>query len=224
MARIRSIKPEFWTDEKIVELSAYARLMFIGLWNFCDDSGRMTYSPKRIKMQIFPADPIDCSELLGEIRGASLIDVYVIDGVEYLAIKGFDKHQKIDKRTASKLPPPPNSPEFPRIPPTEGKGVEGKGKEGNGGDNPPDGGAPKKSKSRKQPLPADFAISDRVRKWATEKGYTRLEERFEHFVGKAKANGYTYADWDEGFMGAIRDDWAKLPNTPKVVDYRRQAL
>lgn len=129
MARIRTIKPEFWTDEKIVELSAYARLLFIGLWNFCDDSGRMVYSPKRIKMQVFPAESLDCSELLGEIRRESLIEVYVVDGVEYLSISGFDKHQKIDKRSASKLPPPPNSAESHRIPPTEGKGMEGKGKE-----------------------------------------------------------------------------------------------
>ena len=32
MPRIRTIKPEFWTDEKIIELSLPARLLFIGLW------------------------------------------------------------------------------------------------------------------------------------------------------------------------------------------------
>lgn len=69
----------------------------------------------------------------------------------------------------------------------------------------------KKPKSRKTSLPDDFGISDRVKQWAAVKGYTRLEERLEHFVGKAKAAGYTYVDWDEAFMGAIRDDWAKLP-------------
>lgn len=119
MARIRSVKPEFWTDEKVVELSPFARLLFIGLWNFADDDGRMVHSPKRIKMQVLPADDVDCSELLGEIRRASLISVYVVDGVEYLQINGFAKHQKIDKRSASKLPPPSNPPEFPRIPTTD---------------------------------------------------------------------------------------------------------
>ena len=117
MARIRSVKPEFWSDEKIVELSAFARLLFIGLWNFSDDSGRMIFSPKRIKMQIFPADNLDISQLLGEIRGALLITIYSIDNIEYLQINGFAKHQKIDKRTASKIPPPA---ELLRIPPTEG--------------------------------------------------------------------------------------------------------
>jgi hypothetical protein len=125
MARIRTIKPDFWTDEKIVELSPWARLLFIGLWNFVDDDGRIEYSPKRIKMQIFPADPVDCSELIREIRGASLVTVYVVGGKEFLQVCNFSKHQKIDKRSASKHPPPPNSPEFPRVPPTEGKGREG---------------------------------------------------------------------------------------------------
>ena len=79
MARIRTIKPDFWTDEKIVELSPLARLLFIGLWNFADDDGRMPYSTTRIKLQILPADAADISALLGEIRGKLLIDVYVVD-------------------------------------------------------------------------------------------------------------------------------------------------
>lgn len=128
MARIRSIKPDFWTDEKIVELSAFARLLFIGLWNFADDDGRMVYSPKKIKMQIFPSDSLDISELFGEIRRESLIDIYVVDGVEYLQVVGFAKHQKIDKRSPSKLPENPFKEaipaESPRISTTEGKGRE----------------------------------------------------------------------------------------------------
>lgn len=126
MARIRTVKPEFWTDEKVVEMSPLARLLFIGLWNFADDEGRMTYSPKRIGMQILPADSCDISALLGEIRRNSLIVIYEVDGIEYLQIVGFAKHQKVDKRTASKLPAPPES---PRIVPTEGI-KEGKGREG----------------------------------------------------------------------------------------------
>ena len=76
--------------------------------------------------------------------------------------------------------------------------------------------APTRAKApRKRPLPPEFAISDRVREWAAEKGHTRLEERFEHFIGKARANGYAYADWDEALMTAIRDDWAKLNGRPQ---------
>jgi hypothetical protein len=119
MARIRSIKPEFWTDEKVVGLSPLARLVFIGLWNFADDEGRADYSPMRLKMQILPADDAEMSLLLEEIRGAGLIVVYSVENKEYLEICGFAKHQKIDKRTTSKRPPPPTSAEVLRFPTTD---------------------------------------------------------------------------------------------------------
>jgi len=155
LARIRTIKPEIWTDEKFVELSPFARLLFIGLWNFADDEGRMEFRPKRLKLQILPADDLDISALLGEIRRENLVSIYVVDGKEFLSVNGFTKHQKVDKRTASKFPPPPISPgsppdypgsrpnfpepapdpaKPPRIAPTEGKGLERKGKELPSGD------------------------------------------------------------------------------------------
>lgn len=125
MARIRSIKPEFWTDEKVVEVSAFARLLFIGAWNFCDDDGRMVYSPKRLKMQIFPSDDVDCAALTVELERQKLVQIYTVDGTDYLQVTGFLKHQKIDKRSASKLPPPPDSSESPRLSPNPADGREG---------------------------------------------------------------------------------------------------
>jgi uncharacterized protein YdaU (DUF1376 family) len=84
----------------------------------------------------------------------------------------------------------------------------------------PDGVTPvkKSAKARKFPIPADFGISDAVRKWAASKGHTNLERRLEHFVNSAKANGYVYSDWDAAFRNAIEGDWAKLPATAKPVD------
>jgi hypothetical protein len=128
MSRIRTIKPDFWTDEKVVVLSPLARLLFIGLWNFVDDDGRAPYSPARLKMQILPADPADISELLGELRREGLIWVYEVDGKQYFHVTNFDRHQKIDHRSKSRHPPPPTPPESHRIPTTEGKGREREGK------------------------------------------------------------------------------------------------
>lgn len=120
MARIRSIKPEFWTDEKVVTLSPFARLVFIGLWNFVDDHGRAPCSPSRMKMQILPADAADFPQLLEEISGIGLITIYTVDGKQFLQVNGFDKHQKIDKRVKSKYPDPPISADLPRILSLEG--------------------------------------------------------------------------------------------------------
>ena len=66
------------------------------------------------------------------------------------------------------------------------------------------------AKSQHFSLPENFCISDRVQRWADEKGHTQLPERLEQFIGYAKRNGKTYVDWDEALMGAIREDWAKL--------------
>lgn len=64
----------------------------------------------------------------------------------------------------------------------------------------------------------DFGISERVRTWATDKGHTRLDERLEDFIGKARAKAYTYVDWDDAFMNAIRADWANLNGKGKTHD------
>jgi hypothetical protein len=53
-----------------------------------------------------------------------------------------------------------------------------------------------------------------VRAWAKAKGVSRLEAHFEAFVGRCQAKGYAYVDWDAAFMGAIRDDWAKVGAQP----------
>lgn len=70
-----------------------------------------------------------------------------------------------------------------------------------------------KSKTPKHPMPEGFYISDSVKDWATKNGHIRLEEHFESFKIKAVAKGYQYVDWDSAFMGAVRDDWAKLQVT-----------
>jgi len=100
MARIRSIKPEFWTSEQIVELSATARLLFIGLWNFCDDAGNHVASAKTLKMEVFPGDDLssaEVSKLVSELlHGGLLVQYQGDDGREYWHVTGWH-HQHIEK-------------------------------------------------------------------------------------------------------------------------------
>ena len=87
MARIRTIKPEFWTSEQVMECSTNARLMFLGMWNFADDLGRLPLSAKTIKAQIFPSDSFDLNEILGMIQELStngLVLQYEVEGKHYL--------------------------------------------------------------------------------------------------------------------------------------------
>ncbi|OIR06013.1 hypothetical protein GALL_118100 [mine drainage metagenome] len=72
---------------------------------------------------------------------------------------------------------------------------------------------------RKQPgvpIPENFTISDRVRKWAQEHGHDRLEERFDFFLTRCRSKGYLYVDWDAAFEVAVRDDWGDFNRTGGV--------
>ncbi len=108
MARIRSVKPEFWTSAQVLECSPNARLLFIGLWNFCDDYGRHPYSPKQCKAEIFPADPFTANQIeamLLELEKNNLIEVYGHEDTEYFYVTGWH-HQRIDKPQKPKYPDP----------------------------------------------------------------------------------------------------------------------
>jgi len=130
MARIRSIKPEFWTDETLTECSLSARLLFIGMWNFADDRGNISRSTKQLKMKIFPADNIDVSPYVDELITHGLLIEYSVSGKNYLHIKGFTKHQVINRPSKSSIPDYEDSLNTHGTL-TEDSLREGKGREGN---------------------------------------------------------------------------------------------
>ena len=102
MARIRTIKPEFWEDEKIGNLQIPCRLLYIGCWNFADDFGVIKGNAALLKSQIFPYDEnLRVSEIKKWID--SLVDarmlVPIIHAEEsYYFIRTFRSHQILDKR------------------------------------------------------------------------------------------------------------------------------
>lgn len=105
MARARNIKPGFFVDEDLVELSFSTRLLFIGIWTLADRAGRLPDKPKTIKMSIFPSDRVDVDKALNELSDAGCLTRYVVDGKGYIEIKNFAKHQKPHPNEAdSQLP------------------------------------------------------------------------------------------------------------------------
>lgn len=97
MSRIRSIHPGLWTDENFVSVSAYARILFMGIWTECDDKGSFVWSPLKLKMRLLPADNIDAGDLLDELLAANLIAAYEVDGKSYGAVRNFCKFQRPKK-------------------------------------------------------------------------------------------------------------------------------
>lgn len=106
MARIRTIKPDFWTDGNMVKLSPFARLLYIGIWNFtlCDH-GHVSDDAMKLKLQILPMDNVDIDELLAEIMAQGRVTrVASADGRTYLHVPRFEDHQKIDPRWKTRCP------------------------------------------------------------------------------------------------------------------------
>lgn len=100
MARIRSIKPEFFTSEQVVECSTSARLLFIGLWCFCDDAGIHPASAKRAKMEVFPGDDLSNSDVEGmieELKASGLLLEFEVENQRFWKVTGWERHQKIDR-------------------------------------------------------------------------------------------------------------------------------
>lgn len=146
MPRIRSIKPEFFTSEQVADCSPTARLLFIGLWCFCDDGGVHPLSAKRIKMEVFPADDFSTDQILGwlqELLVAGLLRSYLVSDQRFVCVTGW-KHQKIESPTY-RHPQPSSGVKFDDYSsialreiddssPLESRGGESKGVEGKGED------------------------------------------------------------------------------------------
>lgn len=106
MARIRTIKPEFFTSEDIVALSPLARLLYIALWCEADRDGRLVWRPRTLKMRYFPADDCDIESLCAELITAKLVKLYG-DGLGY--IPKFSVHQHVNPREAASTLPDPDA-------------------------------------------------------------------------------------------------------------------
>lgn len=109
MARIRTIKPEFWEDEKIGKLPLQARLLYIGTWNIADDNGVLRGNIAWIKSQVFPYDE---NLRIGEVKGwidalvkARMLIPFLYREESYYVIRTFRSHQRIDTRYSNELIP-----------------------------------------------------------------------------------------------------------------------
>lgn len=112
MARIRYLKPDFFKDEDIKELSFEARLFYQGLWVQADREGRGEDRPERLKIEIMPYDEVDAEEIMRILACPKkngkrpFIIRYEIDGERYYQIINWQKHQKPHKTERESVIPP----------------------------------------------------------------------------------------------------------------------
>lgn len=94
MAKIRPLHWDIWTDGDVVALSPFARLLYMGLWNFACDNGHVEDKSNTIKLRVLPADDVNVAELLREIDATPLIH----RETGWITIVGAATRWKVDKR------------------------------------------------------------------------------------------------------------------------------
>jgi hypothetical protein len=78
MARIRTIKPEFFRHEGLQDLEAanpgnYIMLVFAALWGHCDKAGHFVWKPRSLKLDILPFLDFDIFATLNLLAGGGFI-------------------------------------------------------------------------------------------------------------------------------------------------------
>lgn len=210
MARIRTIKPSFFTDPDIAALPLSARLTFIGLWTHVDDAGRALDDPRLVKAAIWPIDDrqtvkkVDTDLQLLADQGQ--IERYEVDGRHYLRVCNWH-HQYINRPQPSSVPPSPAEPppSTDRSGRTHGAGTdrsrqEGKGTEWNGTGNGKRNGSTSRPTSDSRP--ARPAVSDETKieelSPAQEQFATRMAELIKANGGRVTDERFTIARWAVG--------------------------
>lgn len=114
MGRIRTIKPDFFTDEELFDLEKESglpiRVAFSGLWTQADREGRLKWRPRKLKTQILPYDDVDFSRVLDALRTRGFIVKYRDDnGNLYGWIPSFKEHQYINNKEQNSILPDPEN-------------------------------------------------------------------------------------------------------------------
>lgn len=231
MAKIRGVKPDYWTDEDIVELTLPARLLLIGLWNYACDNGHLQDKPKQIKMRIMPGDDVSATELLAELEQKRRI----VRAGGWITIPNLTHHQKPDRRyftTCDKRgcedPPEKVSQRESRrvhaVHTPSAQGVHDVGTEcalvdGDGEGEVMVRGTAAGKPRRATSLPNDFAPNDTNARIAGEHG-VNLARVVPQFIDWHQAKGTTYKDWHAALNTWIRREKPDTTTGPKRPAYR----
>lgn len=203
MARIRTIKPEFWDSPDTARASLRARLLYISMWNLADDYGIGDGNFKRIIGFAFPNDEIGVAEsprLIAEVSRTFSVMFFDYEGRPYYWIPSWETHQRTEKRAKQRVPFPDNPKTLTSSGQMDGGGISapsvgtsaaGTGEQGNRGTG---------ERELENTCPAKPNVSDEFLDWYLE--YPRKDSK--GVAEKAYAKARKIATADELVEGAIR--------------------
>jgi len=236
MARIRTIKPEFFIHEGLADLSPLHRLLFIGLWTQADCAGRLQDRPRRLKVALLPYDECDIDRMLSDLDERGFVVRYEVEGERFVSIPSFAEHQRMSGSEAQAeigLPPPPpkrkhrgSAEEAPEkhFGTLEGKGKEGKGKEGSGEENssPP---STLELLPQEPPLPNDDPeqrVYDCWRQLWSPRAMTKVDKKRRDLITK-RLRERSEEDLLDSLRGWKHDPWVERPSNAKLEQLLRDA-
>lgn len=106
MARIRTIKPEFWTHEGLSSLPESTHLLAAALLNYADDEGYLNANPALIRAACCPLrEPsVSIQDSLTMLSNLGYLEFgNGSDGRRFGRIMAFDTHQRVNRPTPSKI-------------------------------------------------------------------------------------------------------------------------
>ena len=108
MARIRTIKPDFFKNYKLYQAEKESglplRIAFAGLWTVCDREGRFKWRPEELKIDCLPYDDIDFSLVLDALFTRGYLVKYMSEDNEFLGfIPSWKQHQHINNRESASI-------------------------------------------------------------------------------------------------------------------------
>lgn len=116
MARIRTVKPEFFKHYDLYkaekETKLPLRIAFQGLWLCADKEGRFKFNPTHLKLDILPYDEVDFRVILAALEAYGFILKYEVGGKKYGLIPTLKEHQRFsgtEAKAVSTLPEPPEN-------------------------------------------------------------------------------------------------------------------
>lgn len=216
--RARNIKPGFFKNPDLADLTFELRLLFQGLWCLADCEGRLKDDHRIIKAEVFPYDNLDTADMLERLAKSvgKFITRYKVGDTYVIQINNFEKHQnphKKEKETGSQLPPRPElAPEIPGQDPVQtGTGIELAGLNPESPFLNPESNTPKKKFSEEDNLTAFFIyqklerLNPSMKKpnlnaWADDiRKMRELDERTDEQIRKV----FTWANQDKFWQANI---------------------
>jgi hypothetical protein len=217
MARIRTIKPDFWRDENLAAISPEAALLAIGLLNHADDEGYFNAHPKLIESDIFPLRELSrpITVMVDELFRIGYIQLFQgVDGKRYGHIYNFSKHQVINKKNPSKIKELCNIPEDYCTTTVElPVGMEGNGMEKEK--------ELKKSSQRGSRLANDFVLPEEWVLWADKErpdlSAKHVFEQFKDYWCAKPGKDGVKLDWQATWRNWVRNQKSPKQNPADII-------